>query len=95
MAVDYDEPRHPPTEPDESLEAIQQRRTETRSPSVDVDETNDVYDLPGAEVLDEELTGRVVPMQADEFRCSRCFLIHHRGMLAGDDGDAPVCRECA
>jgi hypothetical protein len=35
----------------------------------------------------------VVPMRSDEFRCARCFLVHHRSQrvrLQGED----VCREC-
>jgi hypothetical protein len=41
------------------------------------------------------LTVKVVPMQADEFRCSRCFLVHHRSQLAGERNGEPICRECA
>ena len=34
-------------------------------------------------------------MQNDEFRCSRCFLVHHRSQLAYErDGDL-ICKECA
>jgi hypothetical protein len=38
---------------------------------------------------------RVVPKQADEFTCSRCFLVHHRSQLAKEVKGQPVCRECA
>jgi len=35
----------------------------------------------------------VVPRQADEFTCSRCFLVRHRSQLA--DEKKGICRECA
>jgi len=34
-------------------------------------------------------------MQADEFRCSRCFLVHHRSQLAAERNGEMICRECA
>ncbi|MFI5101670.1 MAG: DUF4193 family protein, partial [Actinomycetes bacterium] len=43
----------------------------------------------------EELSVRVLPRQADEFTCSRCFLVHHRSQLAKEVGGQPVCQECA
>ena len=52
----------------------------------------DVYkrqDLSG-----EELSYRVIPRQADEFTCSRCFLVHHRSQLAKNVNGQMVCREC-
>jgi uncharacterized protein DUF4193 len=34
-------------------------------------------------------------MRTDEFRCSRCFLVHHRSQrVTGRDGQ-DICRECA
>ncbi len=38
---------------------------------------------------------RVLPRQADEFTCSRCFLVHHRSQLASEKSGVLVCRECA
>ena len=35
----------------------------------------------------------VVPMQADEFRCSRCFLVQHRNQRAS--AESTVCRDCS
>jgi hypothetical protein len=37
----------------------------------------------------------VLPRQADEFTCSRCFLVHHRSQLASDAGGQLICKECA
>jgi hypothetical protein len=34
-------------------------------------------------------------MQSDEFRCSRCFLVHHRSQLAAERNGELICRECA
>lgn len=51
--------------------------------------------LTGADLSDEELTVTVVPKQADEFTCSRCFLVHHRNRLAHTRNSALMCRDCA
>jgi hypothetical protein len=37
----------------------------------------------------------VVPMRADEFRCSRCFLVYHHSQLVPEYRARDVCRECA
>jgi hypothetical protein len=34
-------------------------------------------------------------MQSDEFRCSRCFLVHHRSQLAYERDGELICTECA
>ncbi|MGN6599944.1 MAG: DUF4193 domain-containing protein [Actinomycetes bacterium] len=98
MATDYDSPRK--TDDDEtsdSLEELKARRNEKASSSVDVDEAEQAegFELPGADLSNEELSVRVLPRQADEFTCSRCFLVHHRSQLASDKGGVLVCRECA
>jgi hypothetical protein len=93
--TDYDSPRRTVVdlEPD-GLEELAARRVAAQSPTVDVDETEG-FELPGGDLPDEELVVTVVPMLADEFRCSRCFLVHHRTQrVAGRDGQ-DICRECA
>jgi hypothetical protein len=95
MAItDYDAPRTPVVEED-SLEELRARRDTPNAASVDVDEGDvaDAYELPGAEQLDEELSVPVVAQQADEFRCTSCFLVRHRNQRAAAGKD--VCRECA
>ncbi|MFF2045325.1 DUF4193 domain-containing protein [Kitasatospora sp. NPDC058170] len=99
MATDYDAPRK--TDSDEgshdSIEELKARRTDTSSSSIDaVDqlESADGVQLPGADLSGEELTVTVQPMQADEFTCTRCFLVHHRSRLARADKNGPVCRDC-
>lgn len=99
MATDYDAPRRDEVElgGEDSIEELKSRRVDAQSGSVDVDEADvaDSFELPGAELADEELTVRVLPMQADEFRCSRCFLVHHRSQLAYERNGELICTECA
>ena len=98
MATDYDAPRK--TEEDlaeDSLEELKARRAEKASATVDVDETElaENLELPGADLSDESLTVRVLPRQADEFTCTRCFLVQHRSQLAREGKDGPICSECS
>ena len=97
MATDYDAPRRDEVDlGEDSLEELKSRRVDAQSAVVDVDETDvaESFELPGADLADEELTVRVLPMQADEFRCSRCFLVHHRSQLAAERNGNLICREC-
>jgi hypothetical protein len=95
MATDYDAPRGGGVDlVEDSLDVVKGRREDAQSAVVDVDDTADVFEPPGADMLDEELSVAVVPIRADEFRCSKCFLIHHRSQLAAQRGDDLVCREC-
>jgi hypothetical protein len=96
--TDYDSPRRPAVEiEDDSLEELKARSTAAQSPKVDLDETEaaDTYELPGADLSDEELTVAVLPMQRDEFRCTRCFLVHHRSQLAARPDGQDVCQDCS
>jgi Domain of unknown function (DUF4193) len=98
MATDYDAPRRDEVDlGEDSLEELKARRVDAQSAIVDVDEADvaESFELPGADLADEELTVKVIPMQADEFRCSRCFLVHHRSQLAVQRGGEMICRECA
>lgn len=98
MATDYDAPRKTEDELNEdSLEELKARRSEKGSSVVDEDETEaaEGFELPGADLSNEELSVRVLPRQADEFTCSECFLVHHRSQLASADGGVFVCTECA
>jgi Domain of unknown function (DUF4193) len=98
MATDYDAPRRDEVDlGEDSLEELKARRVDAQSGSVDVDEVDVVenFELPGADLADEELTVKVLPMQSDEFRCARCFLVHHRSQLAFERNGELICRECA
>jgi hypothetical protein len=98
MATDYDAPRRDEVElGEDSIEELKSRRVDSQSGSVDIDEGDgaDSFELPGADLADEELTVKVLPMQQDEFRCSRCFLVHHRSQLAVERNGQLICKECA
>ncbi|MBT8224826.1 MAG: DUF4193 domain-containing protein [Dactylosporangium sp.] len=98
MATDYDAPRRDEVDlGEDSLEELKSRRVDAQSAIVDVDEADvaESFELPGADLADEELTVRVLPMQSDEFRCTRCFLVHHRSQLAIERRGELICRECA
>ena len=99
MATDYDAPRKTETDDvaDESLEALAGRRNDAATAVLDVDdgEEAELFDLPGADLSGEELTVRVIPKQADEFTCSRCFLVQHRSRLATEKNGNPICTDCA
>ncbi|MGG5258873.1 DUF4193 domain-containing protein [Phycicoccus avicenniae] len=98
MATDYDAPRKTDDElSEDSIEELKNRRVDKRASAVDVDETEQAegFELPGADLSGEELSVRVLPRQADEFTCSRCFLVHHRSQLASETSGVLVCRECA
>ena len=67
--TDYDAPRRSPVdEADSDVESLAASRAGQQSPLADVDEgdTADAVDLPGAELIGEELTMPVVPKQADD-----------------------------
>jgi hypothetical protein len=92
--TDYDAPRGSVVDVDEdSLEELKARRAAAQSPAVDLDEADD-FELPGADLADEELTVAVIPMKSDEFRCAKCFLVHHRSQLAVHRNNEDICKEC-
>ncbi|GAB09359.1 hypothetical protein GOARA_036_00910 [Gordonia araii NBRC 100433] len=99
MATDYDAPRRTDSDDlsEDSLEELKARRSEAQAASVDVDETEtaESFELPGADLSGEELSVRVVPKQADEFTCTRCFLVYHRSRLAREKGNERICVDCA
>src|ERR671922_98031 len=86
MATDYDSPRKTDDDlSEDSLQELQARRADKAASIIDEDlDAGEVAELPGADLSNEELTFRVVPRQADEFTCTRCFLVHHRSQLAGE-----------
>ena len=95
--IDYDAPRRPPAEFDGGVQELNALSDLARSPRVDLDdaEVAENFDLPGADMSSEELTAAVVPMQSDEFRCARCFLVQHRSQLAGQSNGQEICSECS
>jgi len=99
MATDYDAPRRSDDADEDSVEELQSRRADkgTSVIDVDVDEPDHVddFELPATDRSGLQLSVQVVPLQADEFTCSRCFLVHHRSQLTGQAGGQPVCSDCA
>ena len=94
--TDYDAPRGTVADlAEDSLDELKARRTTTQA-LVDLDEADaDGFELPGADLADEELTVAVVPMRSDEFRCSRCFLVHHRSQRVTARDGSDICRDCS
>jgi len=70
-------------------------RDGTESAAVEEIVKAEPFKLPGADLSDEQLPVRGVPQQADEFRCSSCFLLHHRNRYAGHRDGVPICQQCA
>jgi Domain of unknown function (DUF4193) len=99
MTVDYDAPLANETdEPTQRpLPELAARHDHDQAGLLEPDEADaaESFELPGADLADEQLTVRVIPKQADEFTCSVCFLVHHRSQLADSTGDQMVCAECA
>lgn len=100
MATDYDAPRG--VDPDE---VRTQERNEVASlvavpaprPDDDTDTDTGGLDAPDGAVafepVDENLTVEVIPVLADEFTCTCCFLVQHHTRRAKPTTD--VCRDCA
>ncbi|MEN3305914.1 MAG: hypothetical protein V7603_2116 [Micromonosporaceae bacterium] len=96
--IDYDSPRQPAVETDDNaLHELTGRGAAAQSPRVELDDTDtaDGFELPDADLSGEEMTVAVVPMQPDEFRCRRCFLVHHRSQLVPQPDGQQVCQECS
>jgi hypothetical protein len=92
---DYDTPRPPIVDlEDDGVEELKASRTGAQSPTFDLDEAKAGFGSAAGDITDEELTVAVVPMRSDEFRCARCFLVHHRSQLADRRGDDDICQEC-
>lgn len=96
--IDYDSPRRPGFDTGEDrAEELAVRSTAARSLGRDLDEAEaaETPESSGADASDEELTAPVVPIQSDEFRCTRCFLVHHQSRLAARADGQDVCQECS
>ena len=96
--IDYDAPRRTAAGlEDDEVQELNALGAIARSPRVDLDEAEaaESFDLHSADLSDEELTVAVVPVQSDEFRCARCFLVQHRSQLAGQSNGQQICSECS
>ena len=98
VATGDDTPRKTDEEfAEESIEELKARRAEKSYAMLDVDEAElaETLELPGADFSDERPTVEALPRQADEFTCSKCFLVHHRSQLDHEDAGGAVCTECS
>lgn len=77
-------------------QVICQRPSSRQSSVVDEDETEaaEGFELPGADLSEEELQVRVLPAQSDEFTCSSCFLVRHRSQVAREENGMFFCKDC-
>jgi len=97
VSIDYDARRATPedgaTEPHDELKT---EKTSTGASVIDLDEADlaDTFELPGADLSNEELLVQVIPVQSDEFTCMSCFLVHHRSQLAREKDGKKYCSEC-
>ena len=98
MATDYDAPKKQDEElSNDSIEELKAQRTPQMASQVDEDEAAvaEGFELPGADLSNEELSVRGLPKQNDEFTCMECFLVHHISQLATGEGDVQICSDCA
>ena len=98
MATDYDVPRKQDEElSSDSIEELKAQRNQQQASQVDEDEAQvaEGFELPGADLSNEELSVRVLPKQNDEFTCMECFLVRHRSQLAENNGGVLICTDCA
>ena len=91
MAQDYDSPRNK----DEDEESLQALGKSSQNASSDIDDDENAiaedYELPGADLSNEDSSVTVIPMQGDEFICSAVLpgqasqpaRLHGRGWPAG------------
>ena len=80
MVTDYDKPRSKPEASEhDSLTVLRPARDGGQDLLLEEDtDIADPIDLPGADPSGEVLQSRVLPQQADEFICTRCFLVEHK-----------------
>lgn len=97
MATDYDAPRVVEEEEiTDSLEELNTHRAEKQIPVADEDtDISETFELPEADLTEEELSVRVIPMQSDEFTCTNCFLVYHRNRIAKQTATETICVDCA
>src|SRR5699024_8224351 len=94
----YDAPRKQDDEiKSDSIEELKAQRSQAQASKIDEDETAvaEGFELPGADLSNEELSVRVLPKQNDEFTCMECCLVRHRSQLASGEAASPFCTDCA
>lgn len=81
---------------EDSIEELKNRSNNRQSAVVDEDEAEaaEGFELPGADLSDEELQVRVLPAQSDEFTCGECFLVRHRSQVSREQNGVIICKDC-
>jgi len=93
--TDFDTPRTLAAESEtESLDLLQERRSAGAASVLSDTDSPESYELP-FDIVDDDLTAPVIPVQSDEFRCGGCFLVLHRTLLARERGGEHLCRDCS
>ena len=94
MATDYDAPRKTDDDlTEDSLEELKARRVDKSASSVDVDETEQAegFELPGADLSNEELSVRVLPRGTSTVSCGPTTVLAAFMKMTGSAGvAAPV-----
>ena len=88
----------PPAEPAAvEVESIQELIVKQEARAEEAEAADDEEEALLATMTREErldpVDTKVVPMQATEFVCKRCYLVKHRSQLA--DKKRTLCRDCA
>lgn len=95
MRSDYDAPRaailEPPTE---GLELLREARYAGTDP-LDPDFAASYEFAEEFTTTDDGQPAPIIPIRADEFRCTGCFLVLHRGLRASGANGKDICRDCA
>lgn len=95
MATDYDAPRHvtEDTYAESTVGNVKTRAARSvEALAEDPDPFETDLDIFDADSTGEDLTVRVLPRQANEFTCTRCYLVHHHSQLVNTT--TMTCRDC-
>ena len=98
MAVDYDALRKTDTDDDiESMGALKERVPKAAGLAADLDDGDAAggFELDSPEMAESSQDVVVLPVQANEFTCSECFLVRPVQQLDHPTSNGPVCFECA
>lgn len=93
MSIDYDAPRQVAEEEPAALTTDKAGKDKV---VLDQDELDlaEGFELPGADLSNEELLVQVIPVRGDEFTCMSCFLVHDSSQLAREKAGMKYCAEC-
>lgn len=83
----------PPEPPVAEVESIQDLLVKQEAQAEEEEEDDEPLLTMAAEERVDALDTRVVPIQAGEFICKKCYLVKHRSQLA--DKKKMLCRDCA